>query len=117
MSAQRPLPPQLATLHELALDLRWTWSSAADRLWSAIDADTWARTHNAWFLLQAVSSERLALRMSTGTLLPDGNSARFVYAAEPGRLFISGTHYHDWVDETNRTNDAFFEVVGAPSRP
>jgi hypothetical protein len=55
---------------------------------------------------------------STGALLPDGNSARFVYAPETGSLYVSGTHYHDWIDEsTGQTNAGFFEVIGAPARP
>ena len=55
-SPARDLPPALAPLLELALDLRWTWSHAADALWRALDAGTWARTRNAWYLLQSVAA-------------------------------------------------------------
>lgn len=55
----RPLPEGLAGLAELSLDLRWTWSHAADRLWREIDPAVWARTENPWLMLQSVSLQRL----------------------------------------------------------
>ena len=48
-----------AGLRDLALDLRWSWNHAADELWHRLDPDLWALTHNAWVILQTVSSERL----------------------------------------------------------
>jgi starch phosphorylase len=54
------LPPALAALHDLALDLRWTWSHEADALWARIDRDRWDQTHNPWTLLQATAPARLA---------------------------------------------------------
>ena len=54
------LPPALAALRELALDLRWTWSHRADALWERMDAELWARTHNPWVLLEDVPASRLA---------------------------------------------------------
>jgi starch phosphorylase len=57
--AARALPPELAALSALALDLRWTWSHAADALWRAVDADAWERTRNPWFILQSVPTRRL----------------------------------------------------------
>jgi glycogen phosphorylase len=53
------LPPALAALGDLALDLRWTWSHEADSLWSRVDAGAWARTRNPWIVLQDISDERL----------------------------------------------------------
>jgi glycogen phosphorylase len=51
---------QLRTgLHDLALDLRWSWNHAADELWSLLDPELWALTHNAWVILQTVSREKL----------------------------------------------------------
>ncbi len=51
---------QLRTkLHDLALDLRWSWNHAADELWTRLDPELWALTHNAWVLLQTVSHDRL----------------------------------------------------------
>jgi starch phosphorylase len=43
----------------LALDLRWTFRHEGDTLWRALDADTWERTRNPWFLLQSVPEARL----------------------------------------------------------
>ncbi len=54
------LPPPLAALRDLALDLRWTWSHRADALWAQIDAELWERTHNPWTLLEDVPATRLA---------------------------------------------------------
>ena len=48
-----------AGLHDLALDLRWSWNHAADELWNRLDPELWALTHNAWVILQTVSQERL----------------------------------------------------------
>jgi glycogen phosphorylase len=55
-----PLPPELAALHDLALDLRWTWSHRADALWKRIDPVLWERTHNPWALLEDIPGTRLA---------------------------------------------------------
>jgi starch phosphorylase len=50
-----------AGLRDLALDLRWSWNHAADELWTQLDPELWALTHNAWVILQTVSQERLNL--------------------------------------------------------
>ena len=55
----RPLPPGLEGLADLALDLRWTWSHFSDRLWETLDPDAWERTGNPYFILQSVSQARL----------------------------------------------------------
>lgn len=53
------LPSQLQDLKELALNLRWSWSHAADELWRYIDADLWEQTQNPWMIVQTVSHARL----------------------------------------------------------
>ncbi len=55
----RPLPTALAPLRDLAADLRWTWSHAADHVWRALDPDLWAESENPWLLLQHVPLEKL----------------------------------------------------------
>ncbi len=55
----RDLPPGLEALAELALDLRWTWSHAGDRLWQTLEPGAWKRTRNPWVILQNVSRQRL----------------------------------------------------------
>jgi starch phosphorylase len=57
--ASRPVPPALAVLVELSLDLRWTWSHATDHVWETLDRDTWERTANPWLILQTVPLQRL----------------------------------------------------------
>ena len=75
VSAPRDLPPPLAALTDLALDLRWTWSHEADALWQRLDADAWARTTNPWTILQDASRQQI-----------DGLAADPVFAAEVQRL-------------------------------
>jgi glycogen phosphorylase len=58
MSLLRDLPPRLAPLRDLALDLRWTWSHQADALWERIDAGVWERTRNPWTILSDVPAHR-----------------------------------------------------------
>lgn len=55
----RPLPPGLEGLVDLALDLRWTWSHSTDRLWEVLDPEAWERTGNPYYILQNVSQARL----------------------------------------------------------
>ncbi|MFO1058377.1 MAG: alpha-glucan family phosphorylase [Dongiaceae bacterium] len=88
LSPPRPLPPSLAALAELALDLRWTWSHAADRLWLQLDEAGWSRTRNPWSILQDVPADRLE------TLAGDPG-----FVAELGRLaaerrgYLEGEHW------------------------
>ena len=42
------LPEGLEGLAELALDLRWSWNHAADKLWKYIDPELWSMTSNPW---------------------------------------------------------------------
>jgi starch phosphorylase len=45
---------------ELALDLRWSWHHGTDELWSELDPELWALTHNPWVVLQTASPTRVA---------------------------------------------------------
>ena len=47
------------SLAELALDMRWSWNHAADKLWQQLDSELWELTHNPWVVLQTLSRERL----------------------------------------------------------
>jgi starch phosphorylase len=47
-------------LRRLALDLRSSWHHSTDQLWSRIEPELWARTHNPWVVLQTASHSRLA---------------------------------------------------------
>ena len=46
-------------LTDLALDMRWSFNHAADRLWEQLDPELWELTHNPWVVLQTVSQEKL----------------------------------------------------------
>ena len=54
----REVPPDLAALWDLALDLRWTWSHKADALWQTVDAASWEQCHNPWVILQDLPESR-----------------------------------------------------------
>jgi starch phosphorylase len=47
------------SLAELALDMRWSWSHAADEVWRELDPAQWDLTHNPWGVLQTVSRDRM----------------------------------------------------------
>jgi starch phosphorylase len=55
----RPLPPALEGLADLALDLRWSWSHFTDQLWKALDPEVWERTGNPYYILQNATQARL----------------------------------------------------------
>jgi len=46
-------------LVELALDMRWAWSHASDKLWGRIDPELWEITHNPWVVFQTASPAKL----------------------------------------------------------
>ncbi|MGH7934299.1 MAG: alpha-glucan family phosphorylase [Candidatus Binataceae bacterium] len=54
-----PESGDFAALVELALDLRNCWNHSADLLWSRIEPELWALTHNPWVVLQTASRTRL----------------------------------------------------------
>ena len=47
------------SLAELALDMRWSWNHATDKVWRRLDPELWELTHNPWVVLQTVSRDRL----------------------------------------------------------
>lgn len=55
----RPLPEPLQVLHELALDLRWSWNHYGDALWRRINPDVWNQTQNPVSVIQLTSNEAL----------------------------------------------------------
>jgi glycogen phosphorylase len=62
------LPPELAALEELAMNLRWAWDAQTRDLFRWVDPDGWdATVHDPVRLLGVVSPERFeALRDDTG---------------------------------------------------
>jgi starch phosphorylase len=55
------------SITELALDLRWTWNHSTDELWRELEPELWEATQNPWFILQAVSRDRLLRLLSQQT--------------------------------------------------
>jgi glycogen phosphorylase len=56
------LPTELEgfeSLAELALDVRWSWNHATDKIWRQLDPELWEITHNPWVVLQTVSRDQL----------------------------------------------------------
>jgi glycogen phosphorylase len=52
-------PRSLESLAELALDLRNCWEHKTDPVWSEIEPELWALTHNPWIVLQTASRMKL----------------------------------------------------------
>ena len=64
MSDPGPIIGQLAgdgadALSQLALNLHWSWSHAADKLWERLDPELWESTQNPWVILQTVSQKTI----------------------------------------------------------
>ena len=83
----RPLPPALERLRDLASDVRWTWSHTADSLWRTVDPVIWERSENPWSILENVGRERLE-QLAADTKFLDElgrlHDARQRYLREPG---------------------------------
>jgi glycogen phosphorylase len=47
------------SLAELALDMRWSWNHATDKVWRQLDPALWELTQNPWVVLQTVSRDQL----------------------------------------------------------
>ena len=47
------------SLAELALDMRWSWDHATDKVWRQLDPELWEITHNPWVVLQTVSRDQI----------------------------------------------------------
>src|SRR5438876_395179 len=47
------------SLAELALDMRWSWNHATDKIWRQLDPELWEITHNPCVVLQTVSRDQI----------------------------------------------------------
>jgi starch phosphorylase len=56
--------PGVASLAELALNMRWSWNHEADELWQQLDPALWDLTHNPWIVLQTVSTDQLERQLA-----------------------------------------------------
>jgi starch phosphorylase len=53
------LPPALAPVMRLALNLRWVWNHAADRIWETLNAEVWLQTGNPILVIQNTPRSRV----------------------------------------------------------
>ena len=51
-------------LAQLALNLRWSWSHKADKLWRRLAPDLWGQSGNPWVVLQTVFAEKFRNAMA-----------------------------------------------------
>lgn len=71
-----PLPGRLHRLHDLSLDLRWTWHPAARRVFRQLDYRLWRATaHNPVRMLQTIAPERLEAAAKDPELLASYDEA------------------------------------------
>jgi glycogen phosphorylase len=47
------------SLAKLALDMRWSWNHATDKVWRQLDPELWEITHSPWVVLQTVSRDQI----------------------------------------------------------
>src|SRR5687767_11479437 len=73
-----PLPDHLHRLHELALDLWWSWDDRARQVFRRLDYTLWRATaHNPVRMLQQITPERLANAAADPEFLRAYNEAIF----------------------------------------
>lgn len=88
------LPTSLASLHDLATNLRWSWDDRARRLFRWVDTDLWeAVDHDPVRLLTAVSPKRLAELASDPSFvafLDEMHDDLARYLSSPGWLQLRG---------------------------
>jgi glycogen phosphorylase len=61
-SIDRLLPTEVEAfdwLAELALDMRWSWNHATEKVWRQLDPELWEITHSPWVILQTVSHDQV----------------------------------------------------------
>jgi starch phosphorylase len=87
------LPPRLAPLRDLALDLLWTWCHRADALWERIDIGVWERTRKPWIILVDVAVRRFPVSRRMPTFSPILDQCVADWHAHPNRPSQSDATY------------------------
>jgi glycogen phosphorylase len=80
------------SLAELALDMRWSWNHATDKVWRQLDPALWELTQNPWVVLQTVSRDVVNGGINLSEL--DGWWAE-AYAPEVGWALGDGQEHGD----------------------
>ncbi len=77
-SSAAPLPARLHRLHELSLDLSWSWEDKARQLFRQLDYNLWRSTsHNPVQMLQRIKPERLVAAVNDPEFLKASDEAIF----------------------------------------
>jgi len=92
------LPPALAPLGEIALNLRWSWHQPAQDLFRSLDPATWERVrHDPVRLLGALGPDRLA------ALAEDEDVVRQVQEARADlQAYLDGDHWYQHLQREAR---------------
>lgn len=96
----------LQALTELALNMRWSYNHAADKIWEHLAPELWESTHNPWVVLQTVSAERLqsaAMDRDFQSLVADLHREK--QAAEQAESWFQKTH-----PDSGLTGVAYFSM-------
>ncbi len=98
------LPPQLAALEELAMNLRWSWDAETRDLFRWVDPDAWdATVHDPVRLLGVVSRARLE------SLAEDAGFMRFLSEArEQLQRYVEGDRWFQARDGSPLRSIAYF---------
>ena len=77
-SAAASLPDRIHRLHELALDLSWSWDDKARQLFRQLDYNLWrATSHNPVQMLQRIKPEQLAAAVNEAEFIKAYDEAIF----------------------------------------
>lgn len=100
------LPDGLEGLVDLALDLRWSWSHAADELWRRIDPALWETTHNAWLVLQTATEARLTALAAD----PEFREMLAIQLQARGEAFAASTWFQKTYTDPPFARVAYFSM-------
>ena len=54
-------------LTKLALNIEWSWNTAARNIWESLDQELWHKTHNPWAIIQSVPLNVLKDKLADST--------------------------------------------------
>ena len=98
------LPPELAALEDLAMNLRWSWDAQTRDLFRWVDPDAWdATVHDPVRLLGVVSRERL------DALVEDSGFMRFLGEVRQGlQRYLDGDRWFQARNDSPLRSIAYF---------
>ena len=107
-SSAAPLPDRLHRLHELALDLWWSWDDRARQVFRRLDYSLWRATaHNPVQMLQRVTPERLTAAAADPQFLQAYDEAMF--GLEQARS-VAHPWWREHASTLNGGNIAYFSA-------